>query len=190
MKKTFCIFICSITIFSAISLTGCDNKDIISSNNKDKEKEIALSNQKENTLDLNVYFQSSDASNSSDVSKEERIIKKDELVGEAIVNELIKGPSVKSSLKPVLPKESKLLSFSIKDNIAYVSFSKETNIVMTAVKEEICLKSIILSVTELSSVQKVKILIENKDTGLWGDHFDLSKPLGKDNIISAKKNKS
>lgn len=188
MRKTFCIFICSITILSAINLTACENKDIISSNNKDKEKQIALS--KENTLDLNIYFQSSDGINRSDVSKEQRIIKKDELLGEAIINELVKGPSVKSNLKSVLPKESKLLSFSIKDNIAYVNFSKETNVVMTAIKEEICLKSIILSVTELSSVQKVKILIENKDTGLWGDHFDLSKPLGKDTIITAKKDKS
>ncbi len=184
MKKTFCIFICSITMLSMISLTGCESKDIISSNNKDKEKQIALS--KENTLDLNIYFSSNDTNN-TDVSKEERIVKKDELLGEAIINELIKGPSIKSNLKSVIPKESKLLSFSIKDNIAYVNFSKETNIVMTTVKEELCLKSIILSITELSSVQKVKVSIEDKDTGIWGDHFDLSKPLGKDNIINAKK---
>ncbi|NMM62120.1 GerMN domain-containing protein [Clostridium sp. P21] len=183
MKKTFCIFVCSITIFSTISLTGCKNKDI--ANTKDKEKQIALSKEKENTLDINVYFGSSN--NTTELSKEERVIKKDELLGEAIINELIKGPSVKSNLNFVLPKETKLLSFSIKDNTAYVNFSKEANVSMKSSKEEVCLKSIIFSLSEISSIQKVKILIDNKDTNLWGDNFDLSKPLEKNTILNAKK---
>lgn len=183
MKKTFCLFVCFITMFSIIIFTACDNKDIVSLNNKEKEKQIALSKEKENTLDLNIYFQSS---NDGNLSKEQRVIKKDELLGETIINEIIKGPSVKSKLNPILPKETKLLSFSIKDNTAYVNFSSEANVVMNTAKEEICLKSIVFSLTELPSVQKVKILIENKDTGLWGDHFNLSKPLARESILNAK----
>lgn len=183
MKKTLSIFICSMTIFSMVSLTGCKNKDTISSG--DKEKQIALSKEKENALDLNIYFGSSN--NSTDLSKEQRVIKKDELLGETIINEIIKGPGVKSNLNPVLPKDTKLLSFSIKDNTAYVNFSKEANISMNAYKEETCLKSIIFSLTELPSIQKVKIFIDNKDTNIWGNNFNLTSSLGKDTISNTKK---
>lgn len=183
MKKTLSIFICSMTIFSMVGLTGCKNKDTISSG--DKEKQIALSKEKENALDLNIYFGSSN--NSTDLSKEQRVIKKDELLGETIINEIIKGPGVKSNLNPVLPKDTKLLSFSIKDNTAYVNFSKEANISMNAYKEETCLKSIIFSLTELPSIQKVKIFIDNKDTNIWGNNFNLTSPLGKDTISNTKK---
>ncbi|WPC41859.1 GerMN domain-containing protein [Clostridium sp. JS66] len=183
MKKTLSIFICSMTIFSMVGLTGCKNKDTISSG--DKEKQIALSKEKENALDLNIYFGSSN--NSTDLSKEQRVIKKDELLGETIINEIIKGPGVKSNLNPVLPKDTKLLSFSIKDNTAYVNFSKEANISMNAYKEETCLKSIIFSLTELPSIQKVKIFIDNKDTNMWGNNFNLTSPLGKDTISNTKK---
>lgn len=183
MKKSLCIFICSITIFSTVGLTGCKNKDIISSG--DKEKQIALSKEKENALDLNIYFGSSN--NSVGLSKEQRVIKKDELLGETIINEIIKGPTVKSNLNAVLPKDTKLLSFSIKDNTAYVNFSKEANIPMNAYKEETCLKSIVFSLTELPSIQKVKIFIDNKDIDIWGNNFNLTSPLGKDTISNAKK---
>ncbi len=187
MKKNFCLFMCSMTVFSSIALIGCEKKDIISSNNKEKEKQIALSKEKENTLDLNIYFDSSkDNNTTSNISKEERVMKRDEILGETILNEIIKGPSVKSNLNPVLPKDTRLLSFSIKDNIAYINFSKEADISLTASKEEVCLKSIILSLTQLPSIQKVKISVENRDTGVLGGHFDLSKPLGKDDISNAK----
>ncbi|MCH5138987.1 GerMN domain-containing protein, partial [Clostridiaceae bacterium UIB06] len=182
MKKTLGLLICSVAILSALSLTTCEKKDKLSLNNKEKEKQIALSKEKENLSDLNIYFDSSKDANTVEVSKEERVIKNDEIFGETILNELIKGPSVKSKLKPVLPKETKVLSLSIKNSIAYVNLSKEANIDMTTTKEETCLRSIILSLTQISSIEKVKITIENKDTDIWGGHFDLSKPIGKDDI--------
>lgn len=187
MKKKFGLFMCSMIVFSTLNLTACEKKDKSSLNNKEKEKQIALSKEKENVLDLNVYFDSSNDVNTSDISKEERVIRKDEMLGETILNELIKGPSVKSKLKPLLPKDTRLLSLSIKDNIAYINLSKEANIDMTMAKEESCLKSIILSLNQVSSIQKIKISIENNDSNIWGGHFDLSKPIGKDDLQNAKR---
>ncbi|KZL93079.1 GerMN domain-containing protein [Clostridium magnum] len=187
MKKTFGLLICSVAILSALSLTTCEKKDKLSLNSKEKEKQIALSREKENLLDLNIYFDSSKDINTPEISQEERVMRNDEIFGETILNELIKGPSVKSKLKPVLPKETRILSLSIKNSIAYVNLSKEANVDMTASKEEICLKSIIWSLTQISSVEKVKISVENKDTDILGGHFDLSKPIGKDDIQNAKK---
>ena len=188
MKKGFSVFTCSILVVSLLGITGCEKKDKTSLNNKEKEKKIVLSKEKETTLDLNIYFDSSKNVNTPEIAQEERVLKRYEILGETIIGEIIKGPSVNSKLNPVLPKDTRVLSFSIKDNIAFVNFSKEANIPMTSSKEEACLKSIIWSLSQLPSVEKVKILVENKDTGIWGEHFDLSKPIGKDDIQNAKRN--
>lgn len=188
MKKTFSLLMSSLIMLSMITITSCEKKDNISLNNKEKEKKIVLSKEKENVIDLNIYFDSSQDSNKPEISQEERVMKRDEILGEVIMHELIKGPSVKSKMKPLLPKDSTILSFSIKDNIAYVNLSREANIEMTSAKEELCLKSIIWSLTQITSVEKVKIFIDNKDTGLWGGHFDLSKPISKNDITTVKKN--
>lgn len=188
MKKGFSVFTCSVLVVSLLGITGCEKKDKLSLNNKEKEKKIVLSKEKENTLDLNIYFDSSKNVNTPEIAQEERVLKRYEILGETIIGEIIKGPSVNSKLNPVLPKDTRVLSFSIKDNIAFVNFSKEANIPMTSSKEETCLKSIIWSLSQIPSVEKVKILVENKDTGIWGEHFDLSKPIGKDDIQNAKRN--
>lgn len=187
MKKGVSLFTCSLLIASLLGITGCEKKDKTSLNNNEKEKKIVLSKEKENTLDLNIYFDSSNDNKNPEIAKEERVMKRYEILGETIIGEIIKGPSVNSKLKPILPKDTRVLSFSIKDNIAFINFSKEANISMTSSKEETCLKSIIWSLSQIPSVEKVKILIENKDIGIWGSHFDLSKPIGKDDIQNAKR---
>ncbi|EDK32195.1 GerMN domain-containing protein [Clostridium kluyveri] len=187
MKKFFITFLCFIITFSILILSACDKKDNLSINNNEKEKIIALSKETDNLLDLNIYFNSSKDPNTVEISKESRIIKKDELFAETIINELIKGPSVKSNLTPILPKNTRIISMSIKDNIAYLNLSEEANIEMTSIKEETCLKSIVFSLTQISTINKVKISINNKDSGIWSNNFDLSKPIGKDDIENARK---
>ena len=105
----------------------------------------------------------------------------------SIIQELIKGPTVKSELKPVLPKETRLLSFSIKDNIAYVNLSKEAKINMSEAKEKSCLQSIAASLTQLSSIKKIKLTLENNDIDTIGGNFDVSKPFSKEGLTLLKK---
>ena len=186
MKKWAIICICSLLIIFTMALSGCEKKDKLSMQNKQKIEKIALPNSKDNIIDLELYFDSSKDNKKLEIAKEERLIKKDELLGELIVLELIKGPTANSKLKPVLPKETRLLSFSIKDKIAYVNLSKEAIKSMSPNKEEACLKSIVWSLTTLPSIEKVKILIENKDVDTLGGNFDISKPLGRIDIDNAK----
>jgi spore germination protein GerM len=79
------------------------------------------------------------------------------------------------------------MSISIKDNIAYLNLSKEANVKMTSTEEEACLKSIVFSLEQLPTIKKVKILIDNKDSNIWGNNFNLSKPLDRNNIEEFKK---
>jgi len=192
LKKSIKLAFCSSLIISSVFFISCEKKDSISINNKDKIKNITLHNEKNNLVDLNLYFDSTNSSNNAEITKEERIIKKDELLGQFIIGELIKGPSVNNSLKPIFPKETRLLSFSIKNNIAYVNLSSEAYYSMTADKEEAYLKSIIWSLTELPSIKKVKLFIENKDMSSLSKNFKFDEPIGRDDIakINKKNNKN
>lgn len=188
-EKSIKLAFCSSLIISSVFFISCEKKDSISINNKDKIKNITLHNEKNNLVDLNLYFDSTNNANNAEITKEERIIKKDELIGQFIIGELIKGPSVNNSLKPIFPKETRLLSFSIKNNIAYVNLSSEAYYSMTADKEEAYLKSIIWSLTELPSIKKVKLFIENKDISSLSKNFKFSEPIGRDDITKINKNK-
>lgn len=192
MKKSIKLAFCSSLIISSVFFISCEKKDSISINNKDKIKNITLHNEKNNLVDLNLYFDSTNSSNNAEITKEERIIKKDEFLGQFIIGELIKGPSVNNSLKPIFPKETRLLSFSIKNNIAYVNLSSEAYYSMTADKEEAYLKSIIWSLTELPSIKKVKLFIENKDISSLSKNFKFDEPIGRDDIskMNKKNNKN
>lgn len=187
MRKSLKISICSILLVSTcVIYSGCTNKDILSSNNKTKIKNVSQSD-KDNMLDLSLYFDSTSDPKKTEVTKEDRVIQTDELLGELIIHELIKGPAtVSSKSKPILPKETRLLSFSIKDGIAYVNLSGEAVVKMSSSKEEACLKSIVLSLCQLSTVQKIMIQINNKNVETLGGNFNISKPLGKEDIETAK----
>lgn len=179
MKKFLTLFI---TFLLISTLAACEKKDKLSTSNKEKLKEISFPKEKDQILELDIYFDSSSKEKQPEIAKEERIVQKEVLVGELILNELIKGPSRNSQLKPVLPLKTKVLGFSIKDSIAYVELSNDAAVPMTAEKEKACLKSIVYSLTQLPSITKVKITINPGDIKTLGGHIDLSKPLGKDDF--------
>lgn len=182
MKKT--LIAVSLTTLVLTSLfTGCEQKDKLSLRNKEKIEKIKLLKEKGDNINLDIYYDASEKGTIK-VTKEERVVEKEELMGELILQELIKGPSIVSKLKPVLPKETRLRSFSIKDKIACVDFSKEANESLSKGKQEIFIKSLVLSLTQLPSVDKVKLLIEGKDVNMKVKDIDLSKPISKDDIMT------
>jgi len=187
MKKAIKILLCSMIIVSTIVFFGCENKDKKSVTNKEKLENLKLPLEKDGFIQLGIYFDGTKDGTTTRVVKDERLINKEELIGETIMQELIKGPTVKSELKPILPKETRLLSFSIKDNIAYVNLSKEAKMDMSELKEKSCLESIVSSLTQLPSVQRVKITVENADVDTLGGNFDISKPFSKGEINLIKK---
>lgn len=189
MRKIQKFFLIILIMISLAGLTGCGKENKANANNAEKIKKLKLANSDDVSLNLNIYFDASKNENEVEVAKEERIIQKDELIGEVIMQQLIKGPSVKSKAKPIFPNNTRILSFSIKDNIAYVNLSSNVRHEMTLGREEACLRSIALSLTELQSIDKVKILVENKNIESLGGNFNISKPFNNDdmNFIKVKK---
>jgi spore germination protein GerM len=94
---------------------------------------------------------------------------------ELLINLLIEGPKNPNLLK-LIPENTKLNSAQIKNNILYIDFSedfiKEQN--LGKEQEELILKSIVNTLTELAEINKIVILIDGKE-GLrisrWGSDF-------------------
>lgn len=187
MKRVFKLLLATLTVSVLFVFTGCSKEGKPIVNDNEKIKSLKLANSDEEWINLQVYFDGSVDEKKAEAIKEERVIREEELLGEIIVQELIKGPSVKSQLKPIFPKEAKLLSFSINNGIAYVNLNSSVKYSMTPVREEACLKSITLSLTQLKSIDKIKILIDNKNIETLGGNFDISKPFDINDINNAKK---
>lgn len=168
-------------------VTGCNKKDDFKVNNNTDANSIKLVKDKKDYIDIDLYFDATKDKDKVEISKEQRYIEKQEVIGEIIMQEIIKGPSSKSNCTPILPKTTRLLSFNIANGIAYVNLSDDAKIDMDASKEEACLSGIASSLMQLSSVKKVQIQIENKNIDTLGGHYNISTPFSKDDISSRKK---
>lgn len=188
MKRLIALILgISIVAVSAMTFSGCEKNDKSSVNTNEKMEKLKLYKGSSSSVNFDLYFDSSEGENKGKIAKEERRMSKDEVIGELIINELIKGPSVNSRLKPVLPANTRLISFSIKNGIAYMSLSGEARVKMTPAKEQSTLESIVKSLGQLESIKSVKILINNNDTDTIGGNYDISKPISKNNIETLKK---
>lgn len=175
-KKAFIIVIAT----TSLVFTGCTKSDKVSINNKERLKNIKILNEETDTLDLQLYFDDTKEEGNSKIGKEEILIDKEELLGQSLMNYLITGPSLTSKLKPILPKETRLLSFSVKDGAAIVNLSKDAVMKMSPTKEETCIKSIVNTLCQLPTINRVKFIIENKEVETLGGNYSIMEPIGKD----------
>lgn len=91
-------------------------------------------------------------------------------IAQYIINELIKGPSNKE-LSKALNKDTVLISVETSDNICFVNFKssfldKNTG---TAEQEKMAVYSIVDSLTELESIDRVQFLIDGKRVDNFGN---------------------
>lgn len=190
MKKIITMSTCVILVVSSLLFSGCKKEDKLSLKGKEKEENIKLKKEqdnKDNYINIGLYFDSSKDGKKSEITKEERLLNKDEVLGEVIIQQLIKGPAVRSDLRPIIPKGTRLISFSITDKIATINFSGEIVVPMSAEKEETCLKAIVNSLSEIPSVEKVKIQVENKNIDTIGGNYSITEPFSKSEVNFKKK---
>jgi len=88
-----------------------------------------------------------------------------------LINLLIEGPKNEKLIK-LIPEETKLINTEIKDNILFINFSKELINEQNLGKEqeELILKSIVNTVTELTEINKVIFLIEGEENKGFPDN--------------------
>jgi spore germination protein GerM len=128
-------------------------------------------------VNFQLYFLNSKGP--AGVEAEERSARRDELLGKVLLDELIKGPAIKSSLKPILPPGSKVLSFSIRDSVGYVNLEnkaiKEAKIDENWEKGAVA--AIVHTLCQLPSIEKVQIMFDNQKSDTFAGSVDISKAL-------------
>ncbi|HCQ88967.1 MAG TPA: sporulation/spore germination protein, partial [Clostridium sp.] len=89
---------------AALAFRSFESKDRNSILSKEKLQNLKLPSEKGEYIDIKLYFDGSKNDKDVKIAKEERLVNKEELVGEIIMQELIKGPAVVSESKSILPK--------------------------------------------------------------------------------------
>jgi spore germination protein GerM len=114
------------------------------------------------------------------ITKWQELIRKEDIIKEAILT-LLKTSKENNLLSPI-PKGTRLLNLSIKNNIAYVSFSKElkNNHPGGSIGEILTVYSIVNTITEFPDIKKVQILIDGAILETLVGHLDISEPLERD----------
>ncbi|MHC1685032.1 MAG: GerMN domain-containing protein [Clostridiaceae bacterium] len=172
MKKRTSYFLMASLVTLTVSLTSCNL------NSMDKLREEKLSEDKGDMIEFNLYYNASNEETNSAVKEEKRSINKDEVIGRIIIEELIKGPSANGNLQGPLPKDTRLLSFTIKDNIGYVSLDLGAeDVKMTPSKEVAALKCMLISLSQITSINQVKISIPKTNQETFAGNIDITKPI-------------
>lgn len=126
-------------------------------------------------VDLSVYY---GAGSGSDKLAPERITVgygKNVSIERVIIEQLIKGPGEEGHVRTV-PAALKLLSVSTRDGICYVNFDSTLTVAAVSVTPAVTIYSIVNSLCELSTVNKVQISINSSSNLMFGDTIDLSQP--------------
>lgn len=96
---------------------------------------------------------------------------------ENVLNQIIIGSDFKE-LVTLVPPGTKLLSVKVESGIAYVNFSKEIRRISLGAEGELDLLNLItLSLTELPNIDRVRFLVEGKETYTIGGHISLNEPI-------------
>lgn len=94
-------------------------------------------------------------------------------VEKVILEELISGPE-SPDLKPTLDSGIKLLNVSVNENVCYLNFDAAFLNNTLEVKDYIPIYSIVNSLSELSSVNRVQITVNGEHTMLFRDSISLN----------------
>lgn len=91
-----------------------------------------------------------------------------------ILERLMKGPQEQGHA-PTIPQDAKLISVSIKDGICYVNFDEAFLNNPNNLSEEIRIYSVVNSMSEISTVNKVQFSINGKSDIRLGETLSLDK---------------
>lgn len=140
-----------------------------------KSYDIEQINHDLNKETITLYFPDEQAMH---MIPEQREVSKDEPLEAAVVKELMKGPKTPGLTSTTIPKEAKLLSVEVKDEIAYVNFSRELieKHVGGSTGEMMTIVPIVNSLTELPGIKKVQFLVEGNKRKTLAGHLIFDEP--------------
>ncbi len=100
---------------------------------------------------------------------------KEKSVEMVILDKLIQGPTIEGSQRTV-PENLKVIGVSTKDNICYVNLDKSFLNTVVNISAKVTIYSIVNSLCELSTVNKVQILVDGSSDYSFRETFSLINP--------------
>jgi spore germination protein GerM len=197
MKKIALLLV--IVLFSSVCLTGCFLTDKISSLKQGFNQEETLTDAEmqsptviietpQNAITVNGETQTIALYFKDEAGKlvlEERMIPKVEGIARSAMIELIKGPT-QAGLEPTLPVSTELLDINIKtDGLAIVDFSGEliTGLPTTEEAEKLAVYSIVNTLTQFASVEKVELRIDGQRVSTLLGYVEINQNLVRDTSL-------
>jgi len=144
--------------------------------------EAPVTNMNENIpmMAVSLYFANA---NGTKLIEEKRVIPKEEGVARATIGELIMGPDTESLL-PTLPAGTVLQDINIKDGVCIVDFNSEfQNGIATAEEENLCIYSLVNTLTQFDAVDEVKILVDGRHVEKFKGAVDVSANISRNNSL-------
>ena len=178
-----------------LCVSGCDNNN---NNSADVNGKTAITAEKGNSpqalpeaekkagngkLTINVYYPDEQGMKLVAVKKTVKLGNDDKYT--AALKALMSGTKEKG-LATIVPKQAKIKSVKVKDNVAYVDFDENLvkKFIGGSTGEEMLVGSIVNTLTEFSEIKKVQLLVEGKKIDSLAGHFDLTKPVERmENLI-------
>lgn len=149
IKKRIFLIISSIFIILIIYLFPTKKEDTNYEEKKDKTKDVIiyLLDEKEFVSRVSVYM------------KENELEKKIKEMIEYITIDSKNSSYIKEGFKPIIPKNTKLLSISIDNSLVKLNFSKEL-LTIDEANEDKMISAIIYSLTSLDGIKEISIYVE------------------------------
>lgn len=109
-------------------------------------------------------------------------------VEKLIVEELLKGPSMKGS-RPVISPETKVLGVSVREGICYVNLDEEFLETNYKVSPQVTIYALVNSIVEAGEVSQVQILVNGETDVTYKDSISLEKPFTRNLEIIKKEDR-
>lgn len=127
------------------------------------------------TMDLKLYFADRDGKQLKEMKKTNIHYDANTSVEKIVVEQLMKG-STALSYQSVIPKTTKLLGVSVKDNICYVNFDSKFSTDSYDLDPQVTIYAIVNSIIANGNVKQVQILIDGASDIMYKNQVDISQP--------------
>lgn len=165
-------------IFFLIILAGCQNYDDVTDS---KNKPILSPYSTDNSFEITLYYPNK--SMDKLIPKTRQIEEITNNLEIEILERLIEGID-DSNIKNLIPKNTKVRSLDISDQIAYINLSSEVKRKDLNQKEEALLVySIVNTITQLDSVNSVQLLIDGERSESLANYYSIENPLKYSELI-------
>ncbi|MGB9976018.1 GerMN domain-containing protein [Thermovenabulum sp.] len=164
-----------------VSLTGCNILTFLKK--EDSNKEEAIQGKSEDLRKTVLYY----VNENNLLVPVTKSIPRVEGIAKAAIENLIDREEIRTQLsdkglKPTLPENTRILGMTIKDGVARVDFCKEFLNFKDKMGEKIALLSLVYTLTEFPTINKVELMVEGKSIKKSTFGTKLDTPLQRENI--------